>query len=165
MPGPLGSGLDNDRPLTGPWSDYQNTAPSKPETKSYADFNGDWKSYLEYMANQGDAASLDKLVNYMMTEQSNQIARDWTASREDTQYQRLVADLKAAGINPYILMQSGASPISSSSSGSSYNNTAYGSAASLKETARHNKETEQRDWLKALVSIIPMVLAVAIAAI
>lgn len=112
----------------------------------YSNWNGDWRGYLEYMADNGDAGSLDKLINVLSEDE----ARQWTADREDTQYQRLVEDLRKAGINPYILMQSGASPISSSTSGQS------GSQISSYEI---NKEKNSQNWLKAFLSIIPIAIA------
>lgn len=156
----------------GSWQDTQhqmylerNGLPSNSSsstTKTYADFNGDWRAYLEYMADQGDAASIDKLVNYLQGEESADRARSWTAGREDTQYQRLVADLKAAGINPYILLNSGAQPISSASSGNSYNGSQFTTVASQKEKERHDKETESVAWLRSLLAIIPFIIALAI---
>lgn len=78
-----------------------------------------WKD-IENLA-KNDPAYLEKLVNYYMTEESNKTAREWTAIREDTAYQRLMKDLKKAGISPYVL--TGATPAVSSSSGKSYTST------------------------------------------
>lgn len=78
-----------------------------------------WKD-IENLA-KNDPAYLEKLVNYYMTEESNKTAREWTAMREDTAYQRLMKDLKQAGISPYVL--TGATPAVSSSSGKSYTST------------------------------------------
>lgn len=78
-----------------------------------------WKD-IENLA-KNDPAYLEKLVNYYMTEESNKTAREWTAQREDSTYQRLMKDLKKAGISPYVL--TGATPAVSSSSGKSYTST------------------------------------------
>lgn len=94
------------------------------KTRSYNSYNGDWLQYLKDTAEE-DPASLDRLMNYMMQEQSNQTARDWTAQREDTAIQRFAADARAAGFNPQALLQQGGSPIASASSGASYNGTPY----------------------------------------
>lgn len=127
--------------------------------KSYSDYNGDWMSYLTDLANSGDQAAIDRLMNYFMTEQSNMNARSWTASREDTAYQRLVADMKAAGLNPYAFATMGSSPISSSSSGSQYSGS-YSSSYEL------NKEKNTQNWLKiALSNLVPIIGALIAAAI
>lgn len=133
---------------------------NSPDPKmNYGSWNGDWKGYLEYLAANGDQSALDKLLNYLMSESSSQTARDWTANREDTAYQRLVADLKAAGINPYAFATFGASPFSSSSSGHSYggNNIASYSI---------NKEKNEQNWLKiALQGALPVIGALIAALI
>lgn len=99
--------------------DSQDAAPG------YDSYNGDWLSYLKDKAAAGDEASLDRLMNYLMSEQSAMNARNWTAEREDSQLQRFVRDAKAAGFNPMALLNQGASPISSSSSGSSFSGNPY----------------------------------------
>ena len=77
-----------------------------------------WLNETEKKAQSGDAAALDRLFNYYATQRSEKNALDWTASREDTQYQRLVEDLRKAGISPYVL--SSATPGVSSYTGQSY---------------------------------------------
>lgn len=131
---------------------------SSPNLNNYSSWNGDWKGYLEWLANHGDQAALDKLLNYLMSEQSSQNARDWTAQREDTAYQRLVADLKAAGINPYAFATFGASPFASSSGGHSYSGN-YSASYEI------NKEKNQQNWLKVVLSSIFPVIGAAIAAL
>lgn len=54
------------------------------------------------------------------TTSEREAAQDWTAQREDTQYQRTMADMKAAGINPMMAAGGfGASSTAPSSGGSS----------------------------------------------
>lgn len=64
-----------------------------------------------------------------------QKARDWNAQREDTYYQRMVEDMKAAGINPIMAISGGGADISPSptassssarSSGSNYSGSSAG---------------------------------------
>lgn len=125
--------------------------------KSYSDYNGDWMAYLTDLANSGDQAAIDRLMNYFMTEQSNLTARNWTASREDTAYQRLVADMKAAGLNPYAFATMGSSPISSSSNGSQYNGS-YSSSYEM------NKEKNTQNWIKIALSTLAPIIGGLIAA-
>lgn len=127
--------------------------------KTYSDFNGDWLGYLRYMADNGNQGAIDKLLQWMMNESSLDKAREWTAGREDTQYQRLFADMRAAGINPMAFASLGGNPISSSSSGASYSG-AYTSSYELSD----RKITQ--NWLKiALSAMFPIIGAIAAAAL
>lgn len=130
--------------LTKPLVEAVNKNKQDSVTRSYGSYNGDWLQYLKDMAADGDEASLDRLMNYMMQEQSNQTARDWTAQREDTAIQRFVADAKAAGFNPQALLQQGGSPIASASSGASYNGTPYLSSD-------YNKNRMNLQWSKLIL--------------
>lgn len=134
-------------------------ANSGPKPLTYDDFD-DPVEFIKYQAQLGDTAAMDKIYNYALSERSNQIARDWTAEREDSQYARLFADLRSQGINPVAVLQ-GATPVSSAASGTSYSGSQYSSAASLGETQRHNKQTEAKQFLSALISAIGLVVAVA----
>lgn len=126
---------------------------SKPDVvnSNYGSWNGDWLGYLNWMAEHGDQASLDKLLNFMMSEQSAMTARNWTAEREDTAWQRMVEDMRKAGYNPYAFATLGGSPISSSSNGNSY-------GGSYSASYEINKEKNQQNWLKvALSAAIPII--------
>lgn len=129
-----------------------------PNLINYDNWNGDYLGYVKYMAEHGDSAQYDMFMNAWLSEQSENRAREWTAQREDTQYQRLVQDLKAAGINPYILLNNGASPVSSSSSGNTY-------SGSHKANAAHNRQSEAKSWATLLVSLIGTIAFIASVAI
>lgn len=131
------------------------TSSSSSSNNSIPDYNGDWLGWLKTKAEAGDEAALDKLFNYYMSEGSAENARNWTASREDTAYQRLVADMKAAGFNPFALLAQQGSPISSASDGRSYSGTSF-------TTARHNEETEKTNWSKTILSSLLTVASIAV---
>ena len=124
---------------------------------SYDDYNGDWMRFLRDKANSGDEASLDRMMNYIMTEASNDRARKWTANREDNAYQRLVKDLRAAGINPMVMFQ-GVNPIASSSSGSTYSGNPYISN-------NKNYQTNATNWAKIITSFLTSVASLGVSAV
>lgn len=117
-----------------------------PDLSKYSSWNGDWKGFLSYMADHGDAASLDKLMNFMMSEESAQTQREWDSHA----YKRLFDDMRSSGINPYAFATMGVNPISSAS-----NNSYGGNYSSSYEI---NKEKNAQNWLKiALSSFIPII--------
>lgn len=121
------------------------------QKQNYSSWNGDWMGYLQYMAEHGDASAMDKLFNYFMSENSAQIAREWTEKREDSAYQRLVKDMRAAGFNPYALATMGGNPIASGSSGNNY-------SGSYSASYQINKEKNAQNWLKvALSAMLPII--------
>lgn len=120
----------------------------------FSKWNGDVLGYFTYMAKTYGGQYNDRLMNYIESEGSATAAREWTANREDTQYQRLVEDLKAAGINPYILLQNGATPVSSSSSGNSYNGSYY-------TTEQQKKLDRDQKWAQLILSIVSSVIMIA----
>lgn len=132
---------------------------SEVTVKPYSDYGGNWKQYLEDLVASGDSAAADKLIGYLMSEESAQTARDWTASREDTQYQRLVDDLKSAGINPYAILATAGSPVSSGSNGNSYSGSQFTTKHSQEESERHNRQSESLKILTTMLMAAAMVFA------
>lgn len=75
-----------------------------------------FEDYLKYMAQHSDEYA-EKYLDYLIEQGSIDKANQYTASREDTAYQRLVQDLKSAGINPAMMFGSSASISASGASG------------------------------------------------
>ena len=67
----------------------------------------DYETYLQNL-NTENAWKLNEL-NWQRELQATQSAREWDKMMSDTQYQRMVADLKAAGLNPWLALQNGVS--------------------------------------------------------
>lgn len=135
-------------------SNFSNNSSVSGDRSKYSSWNGDFVGYLTYMADHGDSASLDRLMNYLMTNESESSAREWTASREDTQYQRLVSDLKKAGINPYVLLSGSATPISSAS-------PSHGYSGSMASSYDINQQKVNQNWLKVgLSAMLPIIGAI-----
>lgn len=131
----------------------------------YFSWNGDWLGFLEFMASRGDEASLDKLISFLSSEASADKARSWTADREDSQYQRLVKDIRKAGYNPFALLSSGGSPIASASGSNSYSGSQYVTSANNKATQELKDETNQVKLVSIITSIISAVIVAGIMAL
>lgn len=91
---------------------------------------------LENKARAGDTSAIEKLFNYYSTKKSEETARELTMKREDNQYQRLVEDLRKAGISPYVI--SSASPGVSAFTGATYSGSQMTSEANARRTGDIN---------------------------
>lgn len=74
------------------------------------------EEYLKIFASMSDEWA-EKYMDYLLEKQSLNEANAYTASREDTAYQRLVNDLQKAGLNPAMMYGSSASISASGSQG------------------------------------------------
>jgi len=71
---------------------------------------------LNYMAKHSDEYA-EMYMNYLLEQGQLDAANAYTAEREDTAYQRLVQDLKAAGLNPAMMYGSSAGTYAGGSQG------------------------------------------------
>ena len=124
----------------------------------YDQWEGDWMSYADYLSSKNPGLA-DKWAEWYLQEQSNTTARQWTASREDSQYQRFAADARKAGFNPVALLNLGGQPVSSSSSGSSYSGSQFTSSDANKRTA---DTSLMRGLIAAYGAIITAIIGLAI---
>lgn len=98
----------------------------------------------------------DYLTQYYLQEQSNKNAWSRQLDASNTQYQRVVADLRKAGLNPFLALQSlqGSVP---SSSGQSVQGGLY--------TSRTNQQIRNtKDVAGRIISVLGIVAAAVIGA-
>lgn len=69
--------------------------------------------FINWLKNDPSAEAKDYYIQYRMYKNLLQDDRQYNAMREDTAYQRAVADMRKAGISPYALGSFGSTPINS----------------------------------------------------
>ena len=89
--------------------DAQSAEP-EPTLSQYMSENPDlgYEDYLKFMSQHSEEWA-EKYLDYLTERGELDRANEYTASREDTAYQRLVEDLRRAGINPAMMYGSSAS--------------------------------------------------------
>lgn len=121
------------------------------------------ENVLDYLKNSHNAAANDYYISYLLSKLGEDSAREWNATREDTYYQRLVADLKKAGISPYALTPSG-SPINGANayghSGTNFSGIAK--AESDNKTSRANNQATTQARIIGLMTAMITAIAVAL---
>lgn len=108
--------------------------------------NSLWERWIKY----GDTAAYEKYIDKVIEYENDKTAIARTEHREDTAYQRLEADLRKAGISPYIL--SGASPFAGAA-------TFHSTTGSQMTSASNNKRSEEVQLTKSALSTVGAVLA------
>lgn len=117
---------------------------------SYKDVNEG--NVLDYLRSQNDEGSKDYYIKYLLDKLFENDARAYNAQREDTYYQRMVEDLKKAGISPYALSPSG-SPISSAS-GFNASGTSYTSARNSQRSSDTSIATTAMSVMGSVLSAL-----------
>lgn len=75
-----------------------------------------YEDAMKYMSTHSEEWA-EKYLDYLTERGELDLANEYTANREDTAYQRLVEDLRKAGLNPAMMYGSSASPSASGSQG------------------------------------------------
>ena len=124
---------------------------SNKEVSSMVNDSGDFNMHkLESILNSSlDDSTKDYLVQWMLGEKSNQIAWDRQMDASNTQYQRAVADLQKAGLNPFLALQSlgGSTPSSS--------------GQSVSGGLMTSKSNNQRDYQANVMKVLALLALVA----
>lgn len=102
----------------------------------YSDyFNSVKQSYGPWFWKYGDAMkeAITNATSFEYNKQEAQKNRDWQEYMSNTSYQRAMADLEAAGVNPYYLFNSGSGSGAPAQSGAAANGS--GSSANSSSSA------------------------------
>lgn len=151
-----------------------NSAASAAQVKSYNDYfdgQGDLlygedigNRIANFFSGQTDAAKRE--YNTYLTNQERQYelakindARAWEAWLNSNKYQMAVKDLKAAGLNPWMAIQSG---LSGGLSSSGVSNNASSSSSSAKNLEQKNEK--KKDTSSAIKDLVSTALKVALMA-
>lgn len=117
------------------------------------DNRSDFEKVIDSLLGSSDQVDKDLYYNYILNEKSLTDAYNRELEADSTKYQRLVKDLKKAGLNPMFALN-GATAGNINSSAGSY--------SSGYETARHNKASESLQRQSNVMNFVGKLISSAI---
>lgn len=113
------------------------------------------QSYYNMYMKTGNEAYLEKLLDYNASLASTASAREWQEKMSNTEFQRMMADIKEAGYNPWLALQNGVSGSGgySTSSAGSPSTTAAAQAVSERNNERNVGAEITGNVIRALAMI------------
>lgn len=118
------------------------------------------QSYFNMYQKTGNEAYLEKLLVYNASLSSTASAREWQEKMYNTEFQRMMADIKNAGYNPWLALQSGVSGsggFTTSSAGSPSS-----SASSEAVSERNNERNVGAEITGSVIRALAMIALFAI---
>lgn len=119
------------------------------------------QAYYDLYQKTGNEAYLEKLFDNLYNIEQTQSARDWEKMMSDSQFSRMLEDIKSTGLNPWIALQNGVGNGSYGSSMSSAKSSGL-SATSQAISEANNLRSNSSEVIGRIVSALAMLAMVAI---